>query len=45
MSHLDYIGSKKTLFPVLDRVFSKYIHEDTRFGDLFAGTGTVAFLV
>lgn len=43
--HLNYIGSKKTLFNTLDKVFRKYITPTTVFGDLFAGTGTVAYMV
>ncbi len=43
--HLNYIGSKKTLFDKLDKVFQKYITNKTVFGDMFAGTGTVAFMI
>lgn len=43
--HLNYIGSKKTLFDTLDKVFKKYVTKDTVFGDLFAGTGTVSYLI
>lgn len=43
--HLNYIGSKKKLFPTLDKVFAKFVRKDTLFGDYFAGTGTVAYLV
>lgn len=42
---LNYLGSKKTLFPTLDKVFAKFVTKDTLFGDYFAGTGTVAYLV
>lgn len=43
--HLNYIGSKKSLFPILDKVFRRYVTEDTTFVDLFAGTGTVGRMV
>jgi adenine-specific DNA-methyltransferase len=43
--HLNYIGSKKTLFTTLDKVFQKYVTSSTVFGDFFAGTGTVAYMV
>lgn len=43
--HLRYIGSKKTLFPSLNKVFARHVTKDTLFGDYFAGTGTVAYLV
>lgn len=43
--HLNYIGSKRTLFDRLNRVFRKYVTKDTLFADLFAGTGTVAHTV
>lgn len=43
--HLNYIGSKKTLFNTLDKVFKKYVTPNTVFGDLFAGTGTVAYMI
>ena len=42
---LNYIGSKKKLFPELNKVFARYVTKDTLFGDYFAGTGTVAYLV
>jgi len=45
MMSINYIGSKRSLFPLLDEVFSKYIKKDTVFGDLFAGTGIVSYLV
>jgi adenine-specific DNA-methyltransferase len=38
---LNYIGSKKTLLPVLDYVICSNIEEKSTFGDLFAGTGIV----
>lgn len=37
---LNYIGSKKTLLPFLRYVITKHV-SDGKFGDLFAGTGTV----
>ena len=46
MLKLDYIGSKKSLLDKLDKVFEKLnITENTTFGDLFAGTGSVAYFV
>jgi adenine-specific DNA-methyltransferase len=43
--HLNYIGSKKSLFHVLNKVFRRYVTSDTTFVDLFAGTGTVGRMV
>ena len=43
--HLNYIGSKKTLFPLLDRVFRKYIKTTSVVADFFAGTGNVAMQI
>lgn len=45
MMSINYIGSKRSLFPLLDEVFSKYVKKDTVFADLFAGTGIVSYLV
>ena len=43
--HLNYIGSKKKLFNRLDKVFKLYVNEDSIFGDYFAGTGIVSYLI
>lgn len=43
--HLSYIGSKKTLFDTLDKVFRKYVTPTTIFADLFSGTGTVSYMI
>lgn len=43
MLSIDYLGSKKSLFPLLNTVFQQYITKDTVFADLFAGTGVVGF--
>jgi adenine-specific DNA-methyltransferase len=40
---LGYIGSKKTLLPFLKSVIEPYLNNDTRFADLFAGTGIVGY--
>lgn len=45
MFRLNYIGSKKSLLHTIDKVFAKYINEDTSFADLFAGTGIVSKFV
>ncbi len=42
MLHVDYIGSKKRMWPHLSKVFDKVISEGTVFGDLFSGTGVVS---
>ena len=39
---LNYIGSKKTLIPFIEKVvYDNISEEDLIFGDLFAGTGIV----
>lgn len=40
--HLNYIGSKRALWPSMVEIFSRHIGPDTTFVDAFAGTGTVA---
>lgn len=43
MFNLNYLGSKKTLNSIILPIIEKYLRKNDKFGDLFSGTGNIAY--